>query len=102
MKSKLFAGKLRDAFGGEGEAELRQLLAGAGKEHPALVRGVEKLLDLTDSLIVQLLSVHRIQTELSGDAYSNWNLKSGRIESGKQWKAILGYADGELDDSVDV
>ena len=100
MKSQLLAARLREIFGGDGEAVFKQLLDAAAEEHPALVNGAEKLLDVSDSLLAQFASVHQIQSELSGDAFSDWNLKSGRIDSGKQWKTLLGYAAGDLDDSI--
>jgi protein-histidine pros-kinase len=100
MKSQLLAGKLRDIFGGDGEEVLNQLLAGAAEDHPDLAQGVAKLLDVADNLIAQLAGVHQVQSELSGDALSDWNLKTGRIDSGKQWKVLLGYTDAELDDTI--
>jgi len=100
MKSQLLAGKLRDIFGGDGEPELKQLLKAAAKEHPELTHGVEQLLNVADNLIAKLFSVHQLQSELSADAFSDWNLKSARIDSGKQWKVLLGYDDSELNDTI--
>ena len=100
MKSPLLASKLCDIFGADGEAALHRLLARAAPEHPALASGVANLLEISDRLIAQLVGVQQVQSELSGDAFSAWNLKAGRIESGRQWKALLGYADDELDDTV--
>lgn len=100
MKSKLLASKLREIFGGDGEAVLRQLLSGIAGEHPALASGVPRLLDTADALVAQLFSLQQIRTELSGDAFSDWNLKSGKIDSGKQWKTLLGYVDGQVGDSI--
>ena len=100
MKSQLLAVKLRELFGGDGEAVFRKLLADASGSHPALASGVEKLLEVSDNLLAQFASVQQIQSELSGDAFSDWNLKNGRIVSGKHWKALLGYADSEVDDSI--
>ena len=100
MKFQLLAARLCNIFGGEGEAVFKQLLADAAESHPVLVSGAAKLLDVSDSLLAQLSSIHQIQSELSGDAFSNWNLKSGRIDSGKQWKTLLGYTDSDLDDSI--
>ena len=100
MKSRLLAGKLREIFGGDGESVFRQLLADAAQDHPLLARSAVRLLDASDALIAQLFAVHQLQSELSGDAFSDWNLKSGQIDSGKQWKVLLGYANGDLDDTV--
>ncbi len=96
MKSQLLAGKLREIFGGEGEAVLGELLAGAAAQHPALVTGISRFLETADGLIAQYAGLHQVQSELAADAFSNWNLQSGRIESGRQWKTLLGYADDAL------
>ena len=100
MKSRLLVGKLCEIFGGDGESVYRQLLADAAQQHPSLASGAGKLLEASDALITQLFAVHQLQAELSGDAFSDWNLKSGQIDSGKQWKVLLGYADGDLGDTV--
>ena len=100
MKSKLLASKLADIFGGDDDAGLRQLLAGAANDHPALVDGLTRFLDVTDNLTSQLVNLQKRQSELSGDAFSNWNLRSGKIDSGRQWKALLGYADGDTADTI--
>ena len=100
MKSQLLAGKLREIFGGDGAAELSQLLAFAAGGHPVLASGVPKLLDAVDGLLAQFSGMHKLQNELSGDAFSDWNLKSGQIDSGKSWKALLGYANEALDDTI--
>ena len=100
MKSRLLAAKLNDVFGDDGESAYRQLLAEAAPDHPALARGAARLLEASDALIAQLFAVHQLQAELSGDAFSDWNLKSGQIDSGRQWKALLGYADDDLNDTV--
>ncbi|WP_301100541.1 response regulator [Propionivibrio sp.] len=100
MKSQILAGKLREIFGGDGENELRQLLAEAAQDHPLLSLGTMKFLYAADALITQLFGVHQLQSELSSDAFSDWNLKSGQIDSGKQWKVLLGYDDGDLEDTI--
>ena len=102
MKSQLFATKLREIFGSEGEPRFRRLLGEAAANYPELTAGAAQSIDVADALIAQLVSVHQIQSELSGDAFSDWNLKTGRIDSGKQWKALLGYVEAELDDRIDV
>ncbi|MDP3635757.1 MAG: response regulator, partial [Azonexus sp.] len=37
---------------------------------------------------------------LSGDALTDWNLRSGNIDAGRQWKEMLGYAPNDLDHSI--
>jgi len=100
MKSQLLAGKLHEIFGSDGELVLKQLLASVGEGHPALAHGVTKLLDTADGLLAQFSSLHQVRTELSGDAFSDWNLRSGQIDSGRNWKALLGYTNEELDDTI--
>ena len=100
MKSRILVGKIGEIFGGDGESVFRRLLADAAQDHPLLARGATKLLDTTDALITQLFAVHQLQSELSGDAFSDWNLRSGQIDSGKQWKVLLGYASDDLSDTV--
>ena len=100
MRSQLLAAKLREIFGGDGEAVFRQLLADTAGSHPALASGAAQLLDVSDSLLAQFASLHQVQSELSGDAFSDWNLKSGRVVSGKHWKTLLGYTDSDIDDSI--
>ncbi len=100
MKSKLLARQLVEIFGTEGEAQLRRLLSEANGGNPALVAGVERLLVAADATYTQYASLQRAQIEISGDTYSDWNFKSGQVESGRQWKAGLGYSDVEIDNSL--
>ena len=100
MKSPLLASRVRQIFGSDGAVRLDSLLAQAGKKYPELTSGVGKLIDAADGLICRLLDLQQIRSDLSGDAFSDWNLVTGRIESGKQWKALLGYGDSELEDTV--
>ncbi len=103
MKSRLLSAKLHELFGadgGDGEAALAALLAAAAGAHPRLASGIPQVLAFADHLVMQYSSLQQVQSGLSGDAFSDWNLKSGRIDSGKQWKALLGYADRDLDDTI--
>ncbi|MBS1160412.1 MAG: Response regulator receiver:ATP-binding region, ATPase-like:Histidine kinase N-terminal:Hpt [Proteobacteria bacterium] len=101
MKSRLLARQLQDLFGGDGEPQLRQLLDVAREAGQlALVSGLEKLLGQVDATYVAYTGLNNWQTMLSGDTLSDWNLRSGNIESGRQWKELLGYAGDELDNSI--
>ena len=100
MKSTLLASRLRAIFGSDGEARLDRLLGEAATSHPELVDGLRRLNEVADGLISQFTIVQRVQTELSGDAFADWNLKTGRIDSGKQWKSLLGYVDTDLQDTI--
>jgi len=101
MKSQLLARQLQEAFGGEGESQLRRLLeaARAGQQHD-LVQGLEKLLDKVDTALATYAGLNNWQAMLSGDALTDWNLLSGNIESGRHWKGMLGYDATELDNSI--
>ena len=100
MKSRLLASKLAEIFGGDGETALRQMLADVAKDRPVLAEGLTRFLDVADNLTSQLVNLQKRQSELSGDAFSNWNLRSGKIESGRQWKALLGLADAGVADTI--
>ena len=102
MKSPLLAARVHAIFGAEGEAALRRLLNAAAPQHPALTDGVGRLVAMADALIAQFAAVQRIQTELSGDAFADWNLRTGRIDSGRHWKQLLGFADGDLEDTLEA
>ena len=100
MKSPLLAARVHAIFGAEGEAALRRLLNTAAPQHPALTDGVSRLVAMADALVAQLAAVQRVQAELSGDALADWNLRSGRIDSGRHWKQLLGFSDGDLEDTL--
>ena len=100
LKSKLLAVKLREIFGGEGKDVLEQLLSKAATEHPELASGIERLLATTDNILVQYSRLQKVQAKLAEDAFSDWNLKTGQIESGRQWKNLLAYGDDDIADTV--
>ncbi len=101
MKSKLLARQLDEAFGGEGGQQFRQLLsAAAGAGQLQLVEGLEKFIGLIDAAYTAYGGLNHWQSLLSGDALTDWNLASGNIESGRHWKEMLGYAQGELDNTL--
>jgi len=103
MKSRLLAKQLQDIFGGEGEPRFRQLLEQARQAHQAdLADGVGKLVGVVDSAYraYAAQNLSGWHAKLSGDALTDWNLATGNIESGKQWKQMLGYVEGDLDDSI--
>ncbi len=101
MKSRLLARQLQEAFGGSGEAQLQQLLeASCAQGQDGLAGGVEKLLELVDAAYGGYVALNQWQATLSGDAMTDWNLLSGNIQSGNQWKEMLGYQAGELDSTI--
>ncbi len=100
MKSRHLAAWVRQIFGPDGENDFASQLAEAARTHPRLGDGVGRLFEAADGLLAQYATLQQLQTELAGDAFSDWNLPSGKIESGRHWKALLGYADGEIEDSL--
>ncbi len=101
MKSRLLARQLQEIFGGEGEPQLRQLLdAARAGQSSTLASGVEKLLGLVDSSYNAYVALNNWQSLLSGDALTDWNLKTGTIESGRHWKEMLGYGLNDLDNTI--
>ena len=100
MKSQLLARQLRELFGGEGEPQLKRMLAVLGETNAPLVAAIERLLVAADNTYAQYASLQHWQADISGDTYSDWNLKSGQVESGRQWKAILGFGQDEIDNSL--
>ena len=100
MKSQLLARQLREIFGGEGEEQLRRQLAVLGPQHEHLIAGLNRLLEAADGTYALYANLQHWQHEISGDALSDWNLRSGNIESGRQWKVLLGYGTEEIDNSI--
>jgi protein-histidine pros-kinase len=103
MKSRLLDRQLQEIFGGEGELQFRQLVEQARSgQQQALADGVEKLVGVVDSAYRAYagLNLGGWHTKLSGDALADWNLRTGNIDSGRQWKEMLGYADGDIDNSI--
>lgn len=103
MKSKLLARQLQEIFGGEGEPQFRALLDSArAAQQSALADGVEKLVDTVDSSYRAYagLNLGAWHGRLSGDVLADWNLATGQIESGSQWRELLGYAAGDFDNSI--
>ena len=102
MKSRLFAAKLQEIFGSDGELALSALLQKSEQDHPELINGVRASFEAADSLIHKLHALQHYQAGLSGDVLSDWRFAEGRIESGRQWQRLIGYADAELEDSIDI
>ncbi|MGE5469427.1 MAG: response regulator [Bacteroidota bacterium] len=101
MKSRLLARQLQEIFGADGEPLLRQLIEAArAAGQQALADGVEALLGQVDATYGAYAGLNNWQALLSGDALTDWNLRSGNIDSGRQWKELLGYAAGEFDNSI--
>ncbi len=99
MRSRLLARQLQEIFGGDGESSLRALLV---SEKPELAAGLEKLLAAVDAAYVAYsgFNLTAWHATLTGDALIDWNLLSGQIDSGRQWKEMLGYGTEDFDNSI--
>lgn len=101
MKSRLLTRQLQDIFGGDGESQARCLIEAArGTQHDAIAQGMETLLGLVDASYGAYVGLNGWQSLLSGDALTDWNLRTGSIDSGRNWKEMLGYAPTDLDNSI--
>ena len=103
MKSRLLAKQLEGIFGGDGASHFRQLIEqGRADPQHELADGIEKLIDVVDSTYRAYagLNPDAWHTKLSGDVLVDWNLRIGTIEAGRQWKEMLGYAEGDFDNSI--
>ncbi|WP_300322134.1 response regulator [Accumulibacter sp.] len=92
--------KLARVLGDQPERRMEELLAALADRAPDLATSVAGVVDASDALVTKYVRLHGVQAELSGDAFSDWHLGEGRIESGRGWKTLLGYAEDELADSI--
>jgi two-component system, sensor histidine kinase and response regulator len=101
MKSRLLQRQLVELFGGEGDVDYQRLLERARTAVvPEFVQGMARLVELVDASYVAYVGFNHWNGLLSGDALADWNLRTGTIESGRQWKEMLGYTQQELDDAI--
>ena len=98
MKSRLLQRQLQELFGGEAEFERR--VAALANVDPLLARNLPGLIGRVDASYAAYASLANWYGALSGDVLTDWNLGAGAIESGRQWKELLGYQQDELDDSI--
>ncbi|HPT48971.1 MAG TPA: response regulator [Accumulibacter sp.] len=96
----LLARKLAGILGKDAERRLDQSLTSLAEREPELSTTVTGILVGAEQLLSHYARLQGLQTELSGDAFSDWNLLNGRIESGRGWKALLGYTREELGDTL--
>ena len=100
MKSQLLARQLREIFGGAGEGQFRQLLTAMEPQSGQFTAGVQRLLEVVDATYAMYANLQHWQNEIAGDALSDWNLRSGQVESGRHWKAMLGYEQTDVDNTI--
>lgn len=100
MQSPALVRQVEALFGAAGEAGLWQALDRLALQAPELAAALRQLLQAADATCAQYAFVYQAQQELGGDVLSEWNLRTGRIESGRQWKALLGYAPDAIPDTL--
>lgn len=98
MKSRLLQRQLQELFGGEQAFDRR--VGALAAQDPVLARNLPALLGRVDASYVAYASLANWYGALSGDVLTDWNLGSGVIESGRQWKEMLGYQQADIDDSI--
>jgi two-component system, sensor histidine kinase and response regulator len=99
MKSQLLSRQLKDIFGSDDERAAEQALSLNGKAEFGLALG--RLLEQVDNTYAAYAALQSRQSLLSGDAFSDWNLSAGNIESGQQWKTLLGYQPGDVGNRIE-
>ena len=96
IRSALLRFQLQDAFGLESsEAAIARLnqLAATDASFAAIFQAI-------DATYARFGGLQQVAVEVGGLVVSEWDMKSGRIESGKAWKTLLGYASDAIPDTV--
>ena len=105
------SGKLIQAIQIEGNDELSHLAAAFSRMARQLNESFDELerrvndrtaqLAITNQILEQSEARWQFALEGSGDGVWDWDLQTNQAYFSQQWKAILGYADGELSNSVE-
>ena len=86
IRSALLRLQLQDALGLDSSdattARISQMVA----TDPALA----KVIQTVDATYARFGGLQQVSVEVGGLVVSEWDMKSGRIESGKAWKSLLG------------
>jgi len=99
MKSRLLVRQLQEIFGGDADLVLPRLQDALSGQAP-LAAGLERLLNQVDASYYAYAGLNAWYSQLSGDVILDWNLRSGAIEAGRQWREMLGYGSSEFDQSI--
>ena len=84
LQNPQLARKLAKVLGEAPERRLEQLLTALARQAPELATTVTGLLAASDSLVSKYARLHGVQAEISGDAFSDWHIEHGRIESDRK------------------
>ena len=94
IRSALLRAQLLEALGAP--ESLDAVLQSADSAAPGLLRALQ----LVDATYARFGGLQQATVEVGGLVVSEWDMQSGRIDSGKAWKSLLGYAPDELSDTV--
>ena len=96
IRSALLRMQLQDALGVSSADAVIARVAQLVAAEPALAQ----IFQAVDATYARFGSLQQVAVEVGGLVVSEWDLKSGRIESGKAWKSLLGYAPDDVPDTV--
>jgi protein-histidine pros-kinase len=96
IRSALLRFQLQDALrAASPDAAIGRLQQLAATD-PALARVFQSI----DATYARFGGLQQVAVEVGGLVVSEWDMTSGRIESGKAWKTLLGYAPDTVQDTV--
>ena len=96
IRSPLLRFQLQDALGAASPEALDQQLTALAATSPHVLKALQS----ADATYLRFGNLQQASAEVGGLVVSEWDLKTGRIESGKSWKTLLGYGAGEVGDTV--
>ena len=100
MKAHHLARQLVGVLGDDPENALVQLMRSLAAHDAHAAARLTRVLEAADDLLTRYARLRTVQADLSGDAFSDWHLDSGRIESGRRWKKLLAFSEGEVPDTI--
>ncbi|MBI2306446.1 MAG: response regulator [Rhodocyclales bacterium] len=96
IRSALLRYQIQEAFGEAApEAAVARLQQLAASDH-----SLDRLMQQVDAAYTRFGTLQQVSAEVGGVVVSEWDMKRGRIESGKAWKSLLGYAAGDVPDTL--
>ncbi len=96
IRSALLRLQLEEAFGVGSPNEAASRLKQLANQDPALLAAFQAV----DATYARFGLLQQISVEVGGVVVSEWDMVSGRIESGKAWKTLLGYPMDGIADSI--
>ena len=96
IRSPLLRGQLQESLGASSPEDLLSRLQMLESAAPGVLRAIQ----LADATYARFGALQQATVEIGGLVVSEWDMKTGRIDSGKAWKALLGYAHDDLPDTI--